>query len=210
MKRVVWITMGLCLATLLPVSAQNIAYRSLKDFLAGRGDTIYTLKVERRTRSQVMMTGGADYRIVASESEMKPNYLSKRAYLIKQGNDMYINCKKLRFKKMRFGSWFAPAILLQGNIYFIAVPLGTVAAGETMDVKLGGTVGDAIAASSLVSKRVSYEVDVTTGEVSFVGKDRMQVLLKDQPDILKAYLREDSESASVTMKYLIQLRNLNE
>ncbi|MCZ4237997.1 hypothetical protein O4H25_14250, partial [Staphylococcus equorum] len=86
-----------------------------------------------------------------------------------------VNCRKLRYKKMRFGAWYAPAMLLNGNIYFSALPLGSVAAGSSanMSVTLGGQLGDAIAASGQVSKRVYYEIDIVTGKVDFVGKDKM-------------------------------------
>ena len=47
---------------------------------------------------------------------------------------------------MRFGAWYAPAVQLGKNIYFCAMPLGSVIGGtfaEEDDVKLGGNVGDA-------------------------------------------------------------------
>ena len=44
---------------------------------------------------------------------------------------------------MRFGAWYAPAVQLGKNIYFCAMPLGSVIGGtfaEEDDVKLGGNV----------------------------------------------------------------------
>ena len=75
-----------------------------------------------------------------------------------------------------------------------------------MDVTLGGVVGDAIAASSLVSKRVYYEIDATTGKIDFVGRDRMCALLDSYPEWKEAYLNENSESAETTGKYLRLLK----
>ena len=74
---------------------------------------------------------------------------------------------------MRFGAWYAPAVQLGKNIYFCAMPLGSVIGGtfaEEDDVKLGGNVGDALAASSLVTKRVCYELNGETGKIDFVGQ----------------------------------------
>lgn len=83
---------------------------------------------------------------------------------------------------MRFGAWYAPAVQLGKNIYFCAMPLGSVIGGtfaEEDDVKLGGNVGDALAASSLVTKRVCYELNGETGKIDFVGKEKMAQLLEN-------------------------------
>lgn len=204
-----WILWCLSVAAFLQMSAQDMVYRNLKEFLAGKGDIVTTLKLERRSKSQVMMTGGADYKLSASETELKPKFLRNRCGIVRYEGKLYINCKKLRYKKLQFGNWYAPAFLLRDEIYFVAVPLGSVVAGdEAMEVKLGGTVGDAIAAASLLGRRVCYQVDPHTGEVDFIGKSAMEDMLKSSPELLNAYLKEDNnESAEVTTKYLLKLNS---
>ena len=44
----------------LPVVAQNIIYSNLKELMAQDGDTLAVLRVEKRSRSQILLTGGAD------------------------------------------------------------------------------------------------------------------------------------------------------
>ena len=78
---------------------------------------------------------------------------------------------------------------------------------EEDDVKLGGNIGDALAASSLVTKRVCYELNGETGKVDFLGKDKMLKLLKNDPELRQAYLNDDSQEAKHTFKYLLELRN---
>ena len=64
----------------LPLIAQNIIYSNLKELLAQNGDTIAVLRVEKRSRNQIVLTGGADYRITAGDDEsMYPEW--KQAYL---------------------------------------------------------------------------------------------------------------------------------
>lgn len=90
------------------------------------------------------------------------------------------------------------------------MPLGSVIGGnfvEEDDVKLGGNIGDALAASSLVTKRVCYELNGETGKVDFLGKDKMLQLLKNDPELKQAYLNDDSQEAKHTFKYLLELRN---
>lgn len=191
------------------ISAQDIVYANLKDYLANEGDTVATLKVEKRTKNHLLMTGGADYKISAgADNQSLCRYLKKRCYAVRVDSCLYVNCKKLRYNKFRFGGWYAPALQLNGKIYFSAVPLGSVAAGPdaTMDVMLGGKFGDAIAASALIFKRVYYEIDSQTGRVDFVDKEKMRVLLAAYPEWLKEYEGEDSESAKVTGKYLQRLK----
>ena len=110
---------------------------------------------------------------------------------------------------MRFGAWYAPAVQLGKNIYFCAMPLGSVIGGtfaEEDDVKLGGNVGDALAASSLVTKRVCYELNGETGKIDFVGKEKMAQLLGKTSGIgKKPNLTKDSQEAKHTFKYLQML-----
>lgn len=204
-----WMILLLTLAG-LPMAAQSIVYSSLKDFLAQDGDTIANLRIEKRTKNQIVMTGGADYKLSVDNSNSVCKYLKSRCFLVRSDSALYVNCKRLRYKKLRFGGWYAPALQVAGNLYFSAMPLGTVAAGSSasMDVMLGGSIGDAIAASGQVSKRVYYEIDATTSKVSFVGKDKMLLLLSDYPEWKSRFLNENSESAEITGEYLYLLNTL--
>lgn len=190
------------------VAAQSIVYANLKALVANDGDTVSVLKVEKRTKNHILMTGGADYKISADDNPSLCKYLRKRSYAVLVDSSLYINCKKVRYKKLRFGGWYAPAMWLGGKVYFSAIPLGPVAAGAdaTMSVMLGGTLGDALAASALVSKRVYYEIDTETGKVDFVGRDKMMQLLDKYPVWKNAYLKEGTESAKATGKYLLLLK----
>lgn len=195
----------------LPLVAQNIMYSNLKDLLARKGDTIAVLQIEKRSRNQIVLTGGADYRITAGNDESVCKLLKKHCYAVRsEKGDLYLNCCKLRFQKMRFGTWYAPAVQLGKNIYFSAMPLGSVI-GENFveddDVKLGGDVGDALAASGLVTKRVCYKIDGETGKVTFLGKEQMLSMLEKHPEWKEAYLKENSQEAQNTFKYLLMLRD---
>ena len=194
----------------LPLIAQNIIYSNLKELLAQDGDTVAVLRVERRSKNQILLTGGADYRITAGNDESMCRRLKKRCFAVRdEKGDLYLNCRKLRYKKLRFGAWYAPAVQLGKKIYFCAMPLGSVVGAnfvEEDDVKLGGNIGDAIAASSLVTKRVCYELNGETGKIEFLDKNKMVELLKKSPELKKAYPKEDSQEAKYTFKYLLELK----
>ena len=114
----------------MDVTAQNVVYSNLKGLLACEGDTVASLKVEKRTKNHILMTGGADYKISAGPDDSMCKYLKSRCYAVQADTSLYVNCKRLRYKKFRFGGWYAPALRIGNHIYFSAIPLGSVAAGS--------------------------------------------------------------------------------
>lgn len=203
---------GMCallLLTAMPVTAQQIIYGSAKALAGGKGDTVTTLHVERRTRNQLYLMGGADYRIESSANQSLSRYLRKRCYAVRIDSTLYVNCRKMRYKRYRLGGWYASALEIDGHIFYAAQPVGQ-AATETLTPhdapKLPGEVGDAIQASGLVNQRVYYELDLETGRSAFVDKERMRELLAEQPELLKEFEKETSEAAEVMEKYLRRLR----
>ena len=81
----------------LPLIAQNIISSNLKELLAQNGDTIAVLRVEKRSRNQIVLTGGADYRITAGDDESMCRRLKKRCFAVRsEEGDLYLNCRKLR------------------------------------------------------------------------------------------------------------------
>ncbi|ADV43099.1 DUF6563 family protein [Bacteroides helcogenes] len=208
MKRF-WLLGVWMLLSALPSFAQQIMYSGLKELMENSGDTVTTLKVEKRSKNQIYLTGGADYRIEAEENPGLCKYLKSRCYAVQIDTVLYVNCRKMRYKHYRFGGWYAPAMWVRGKIYYCAQPVGQVAtstAAPADATKLGGEVGDAIAASGLVHARVYYELDPETGKSIFVGKDRMKELLDGEPALQEKLLKETSESATVIGKYLRQLK----
>lgn len=186
-------------------SAQQIMYSSLRELVEDRGDVVSILKVTKRTKNQIFLTGGGDYRIEALGNSGMSRYLKRRCYAVRIDSSLYVNCKKMRYKRFRLGGWYAPAMWVGGKIYYTAQPVGQVAASTATPpdaVKLGGEVGDAIAASGLANERVYYELDPETGRSAFVGKERMAELLQAHPEWLEQLQQETSESAEVMGKYL--------
>ena len=209
MKKTCFIALLLWLAFAQAGRAQQILYSNVEELAEGRGDTVTTLRVERRTLNQLYLTGGGDYRIEAPQNRSLCRYLRKRCYAVRIDSALYVNCRKMRYRRYRLGGWYAPALEAGGHVFYTAQPVGQ-AATETLTPdnaqKLGGDVGNAIQASGLVDRRVFYELDLQTGRSTFVGKERMRELLAGRPELLKDFEQETSEAAEVMVKYLRQLR----
>lgn len=196
-----------CILLSCQAYCQDMVYSNLQELLSGSGDTVTTLAREKRTLSQIYMSGGADYHIYSTDNDSFTKYLKKRSYAVRCQDTLYVNCKQVRYKKYRFGNWFAKAAKVNGHVFFVAQPLGQIASSSLVskDVpRLQGTVGDAINASGLVYDRVVYEI-FPDGNVDFVGRDRMKQILASHTELLDEFLAQDSESADVVMKYLMSV-----
>lgn len=206
-----WLSVVLMLLAVLPAAAQQVMYSNLKGLLENRGDTVTTLKIEKRTKNQIYLMGGADYRITVDDNPGLCRYLKSRCYAVRVDTSLYVNCRKMRYKRYRFGQWYAPAMWLGGKIYFCAQPVGQNATSTMTPAdatRLGGEVGNAINASGLVHARVYYELNTETGKSEFVGRERMLQLLEEYPALRAKFEKETSESAAVIGNYLRTLRSL--
>ena len=90
MKKWVVLLMLLCVSGLfLPCEAQQIMYANLRELVECEGDTVTTLRVERRSRNQILLMGGGDYRIEAVENRGLNRYLRKRCYAVRIDTALY-------------------------------------------------------------------------------------------------------------------------
>lgn len=48
-----WLSGVLMLLAVLPAAAQQVMYSNLKELVENRGDTVTTLKIEKRTKNQI-------------------------------------------------------------------------------------------------------------------------------------------------------------
>ncbi len=200
---------GLLAILLSPCYAQQIIFSSLDDLLTEKGDTVTTLVVEKRSINNLYMSNGADYRITSEGNSGLSKFIKNRTYAVQMGDDLYVNCKFVHYNHYHFGNWYAKAHRVKGNIYFAAQPYGQRASSNVKSegtTKLGGSVGNAIAASGLVRERVFYVINPETKRAELVTSDLVCNLLADTPELLASYQTEESESAEVVEKYLVQLQ----
>ena len=64
--------------------AQQVMYSNLKELVENRGDTVTTLKIEKRTKNQIYLMGGADYRITVDDNPGLCRYLKSRCYAVRR------------------------------------------------------------------------------------------------------------------------------
>ena len=87
---------------------------------------VTTLKIEKRTKNQIYLMGGADYRITVDDNPGLCRYLKSRCYAVRVDTSLYVNCRKMRYKRYRFGSGMHLPCG-SGKVYFCAQPVGQAA-----------------------------------------------------------------------------------
>ena len=95
-----WLSGVLMLLAVLPAAAQQVMYSNLKELVENRGDTVTTLKIEKRTKNQIYLMGGADYRITVDDNPGLCRYLKSRCYAVRVDTSLYVNCRKMRYKRL--------------------------------------------------------------------------------------------------------------
>lgn len=193
----------------LPCGAQQRIYRTHESLLSQKGELVSGLVIDRRSFSQISLYGGADYHISSETDSRMSEDIKRRFFAVELGGQLYVNMRHMKYKRYRFGSWYAPAFIIRGHLFFVAQPLGqaaTVSITQGTVTRLGGQVGDAIAASALVTSRVVYEVNPQSGRAEFVGKERAIALLKDRPDLQRMLAKEKKETVDVIFPYLNELK----
>ena len=180
------------------------SYNSITNLLNGTYETTLNVIVEKRTKNQIFMSGGADYKIYNGDKETD-KLIKTKIYAIEVNDSLFVNCRKLKYKKRVIGSWFAPAIVCQGKVYFSAISVGPNAAA------MFGAIGGAVQAANQASSRVYYEMDPAEKELDKVGSEKMGELLKDYPELLEQYQKEVfKEDIEIVAKYLQQINQLNQ
>ena len=205
--------MLLALLPAFPCEAQQVMYSNLRELVAQEGDTVTTLRVEKRSKNKILLLSGGDYRIEAKDNPSLSRYLRKRCYAVRVDSALYVNCRKMHYKRYRLGNYYAPALQIGEHVYFCAQPVGQAATSTSTrpgTPRLGGDVGNAIAASALINARVFYEINPRNGRAEFVGKEKMMSLLGNYPRLQERLQRETSEGASVMWYYLMELKRLTE
>lgn len=203
--KAVLIALALCLLPALRGAAQQVMFANVDALRTGRGDTVSILRLTHRSTNRRMMTGGAEFRIEAEDNSGLSRYLRSRCFAVQMDTALYVNCRRMRYRRYSLGRWYAPAMWAAGRVFYCTQPVGQEAGStftRTDQVKLGGEVGNAIAVSGLVKARVYYEIDMQTGRSTFVGKERMRELLAPYPEKLAELEGETSEVAEVIGRYL--------
>ena len=111
------------------------------------------------------MSGGGDYKIYNGDKETD-KLIKTKIYAIEVNDSLYVNCRKLKFKKRVIGGWFAPAIVCRGKSIFLCY------FGWPERCCNFWSYRRRCQAANEASSRVYYEMDPAEKELDKVGSEK--------------------------------------
>lgn len=136
------------------VMAQGRYCKNYDDFVAGQWEECLSIRMIDHSASHQFWWGGSDHQLTSDDKTMA-KILKKEALVVEYHDTLYVNLKKLRYKKSKLGSGYTRAVRLGDNkLAFVA---------KRQKVNVGflffGIVGAAISEYSSMNDKVCYILD---------------------------------------------------
>jgi hypothetical protein len=193
-----------CMLSSVCAQKSGVIYRSFSDFVSDKADTTNNMLVEARTRSQIYMSGGNDFKVYSEDKALSKS-LKKEVWAVKSNDSLFLNCA---FHQL--GLWYAFAERINDKLYFSAAISFDKEIREQLAIAgaIGGPVAGGLASGSLALKRFYYVMNLDSGKMEYLSKDSMSELLQPFTDLLERYRNEKTPEDVETIKlYLTEFRN---
>lgn len=209
MRKVIIISMLLSLVTVC--KAQNRYCMTYEDFVKGNWVTVDTFSVIKRTKTEKFMSGGNDYRIVSKEKDI--NKAIKNAFVIAQGDSMFVNCRHLRYQKTKFGRGYAKAWKIgTRSVLFVNMLIGKEVREEQMTVGfMFGLIGSMAVATKARKNQVCYVISDGADEkgkiqIRLLDDDLIKQMLDEQaPSLLKEFYAESDDKKRIGAEHVMPI-----
>lgn len=175
------------------------AYKTSIEFKNKEPSILFEFNIEKKTNSEIVMYGGADYKVTSINDLVKKKTIKKEIFAISTGDTLYLNCYLQQAQK-----GYAKVISEGEYIVFIGpVNNGDVAAMSSQGSS-SGAIGGAIAGSEIAGMRDLYVLDALQSMARPLNRVLLRKILKPYPDLLQLYENEDDmNSHEVMLKYLV-------
>ena len=164
-------------------------------------------KVEKRTKTSIVMMGGNDYKVTNQNPEITASVIKNELWGVYSCDTLYLNSKKIT-KVI----WYSKVEEL-GRYDFLKVPFP---ASKKIQNELGvsftnlgtsfGAVGGAVSGAQLATMRLLFVFDSETGDTIFLNEENLTKLLEQNKELKNNYLSEvDRNNEETIKKYLFEL-----
>lgn len=180
------------------------SYMSLEELKAKTPNESLDLTVERRTKSDIKMNGGNDYRLISADKAIKGKILKKEILAYSTGDSLFINGLPYKLQ-----TWYSK--MISDGKYFVftaGIPMDKTM--QTKEMQLGmsfGAIGGSIAGASLAMKRFLYILDKETNKVKMIDTEVMSELLREYPELLDQYHSESEKDKIPTQIEYLKILN---
>ena len=179
-------------------------YLSFEEIKQKSPSVFEELEVERRTKGDIKMNGGNDYKLFTSDKSISKKTIKKQYYAYSDGDSLYINCIHYQIQP-----WYAP-VLSDGKFLVIrgGLSIDRKIQKEQLDNQaqfgyMFGAVGGALQGAKLAMLRFIYVIDKETNKITTVSSAYLRELLSDTPELLEQYENEQEPSdQDLFVKYL--------
>ena len=215
MKRIIFNLLLLLAPLTLFAKKENKNYQKAKyclsfaDYEAGKWIEVDNVAKITRTDNQIMWNGGTALRFESSDKETT-KALKSKVFALMMNDTTYVNLHKLRNAGARWGNGYSMAYPYDNNKRLLFLER-YVSRGQNikfvMASTLGGMVGGLVAVGTTDwTGKVCYLVNSDKDKVTCIDGDEMQVILKDNPELLDDYNRvqpkKERRAATYVMPFL--------
>jgi len=195
----------ICLILALSVGAQEATltdcFLSNYEFRNGSPSVNIQLTVEKRTQTDIAMSGGNDYRVESANPDITKKYIKQELWAIRQGDTLYINCFRLNL-----GWWYARALTVGRYICLDAGLPSLIQLRKDLGLNSNSlSNGGAIAGAANAKQRILYIYDSQTEKVLLLDEKTMPKILEADAELLKAFQSESAKNREIFLNYIEQL-----
>lgn len=180
------------------------AYMSFEEIVSRSPSVQIDLGVLKRTKGDIKMVGGNDYKLTSEDKAVKSKFLKKEIWAYSLGDTLYLNCFRYEVQP-----WYA-AVISDGDYLVFRGGLSQNSEEQERQMQMGysfGAIGGALAGAKLALLRFLYAVDKNTHQIITVTPESLRGLLQKNNELLNRFEEEpNKESEEVLLKYL-QLLN---
>ncbi len=174
-------------------------YRTIRDYIHDQADTARGIRIEKRSRGQIYMVGGNDYKIKSANKKLN-TAIKKEVWAVKADDSLYLNCSLLQL-----GLWYAYAEEINEKLYFTAAITMNREERQRMALvgAFGGPVAAGLAGGDLALQRFYYVMNLKTGQSRYLSRAEMLQTLHSYPELTEKYKKERKPENMDTLKYYL-------
>jgi len=180
------------------------SYMSFEEIKAKTPSENFDLTIEKRSKSDIKMNGGNDYKLISADKSIKRNVLKKEIFAYSTGDTLFIN--SLHYKLQ---TWYSK-IISDGKYFVFTAGIPMDKTMQTKEMQAGmafGAIGGGIAGASLAMKRFLYILDKETNKVKMIDTQMMTELLNEYPELLDKYNLESNKEEILTQIEYLKILN---
>ncbi len=165
--------------------------------------------VEKRSKAEIILGGGNDYKILSANKNIPQNTVKKRLWGVVKNDTLYLNAKMVTDIV-----WYSLVHEL-GRFDYVTFPF-PIDKNIQYNLGLNYTHGTDVRSNStgrmsgkkLATSRLPFVFDSDTGDLTYLTSESLFQLLKPNPDLQKRFDSEEDKLNPETIKQY--LKELNE